>query len=370
MTLTTQQITQRCRAHAWKWPLLIVTTVGATIGLTRLGVPSAGLLAALLAATVLALLSVAPKQVPRRIGLAAQGVLGVHLGTMVHRDACAELGRHWPIVVAVVLSTVAFSIVAGALLGLHREVSPLTGALALVAGGASGLISIARELGGDDRVVAVVQYMRVALITASMPVAVALLFHTNAHTPHAIAVRAHGLSPWYLSISLLALIVVVGAATGQFIRLPAAGLLGPLVISIVLNLTGLAAGLAIPHLFVQVSYVLIGWQAGVGFTRESLQTVKRVLPTALGLIVLINIASGGLGMLLAHFTGLSGLDAYLATSPGGINAVFATTQVGSNVTLIIAMQTIRMLLMLFLAPLIAQMFIALSRKRCSVAAPL
>ena len=71
------------------------------------------------------------------------------------------------------------SIVAGALLGLHRDVSPLTGALALVAGGASGLVAIARELGGDDRVVAVVQYLRVALITASMPVVVTLVYHAE-----------------------------------------------------------------------------------------------------------------------------------------------------------------------------------------------
>ena len=71
------------------------------------------------------------------------------------------------------------SIVAGALLGLHRDVSPLTGSLALVAGGASGLVAIARELGGDDRVVAVVQYLRVALVTASMPVVVTLIYHAD-----------------------------------------------------------------------------------------------------------------------------------------------------------------------------------------------
>ena len=85
----------------------------------------------------------------------------------------------WPIVVAVAVATLLLSIVAGALLGLHRDVSPLTGSLALVAGGASGLVAIARELGGDDRVVAVVQYLRVALVTASMPVVVTLIYHAD-----------------------------------------------------------------------------------------------------------------------------------------------------------------------------------------------
>ena len=116
---------------------------------------------------------------PRPAGIAAQGVLGVYIGTMVHRDAVSALGPDWPIVVGVAVATLVLSIIAGALLGLHRDVSPLTGSLALVAGGASGLVAIARELGGDDRVVAVVQYLRVALVTASMPIVVTLIYHAD-----------------------------------------------------------------------------------------------------------------------------------------------------------------------------------------------
>jgi len=156
----------------WKWALLVVITVAVTVPLTYLGVPSAALFAALIVGIALALLSLAPTGMPRKAGIAAQGVLGVYIGTMVQRDALTALGSDWPIVLGVAIATLVLSIFAGALLGLHRDVSPLTGALALVAGGASGLVAIARELGGDDRVVAVVQYLRVALITASMPVVV------------------------------------------------------------------------------------------------------------------------------------------------------------------------------------------------------
>ena len=37
---------------------------------------------------------------PRKAGIAAQGVLGVYIGTMVHRDALTALGSDWPIVLA------------------------------------------------------------------------------------------------------------------------------------------------------------------------------------------------------------------------------------------------------------------------------
>ena len=84
-----------------KWALLVVLTVAVTVPLTIVGVPSAALFAALVVGIALALPSLAPERVPRPAGVAAQGVLGVYIGTMVHRDAVSGLGPDWPIVIAV-----------------------------------------------------------------------------------------------------------------------------------------------------------------------------------------------------------------------------------------------------------------------------
>ncbi len=346
----------------WKWALLVAITVAVTVPLDLIGVPSAALFAALIVGIVLALVSLAPKGVPRKAGIAAQGVLGVYIGTMVHRDALAALGSDWPIVLGVAVSTLLLSICAGALLGLHRDISPLTGSLALVAGGASGLVAIARELGGDDRVVAVVQYLRVALITASMPVVVTLVYHAE-KSGHTAAPAQGGSAPWYLSLGMLVVIVLVGATAGRLARMPGSGLLGPMAVTIVLELTGTSFGLSVPMALVQLGYAVIGWQAGVAFTRKSLRAIGRALPAALGLIVSLNVACAGLGILLAHVTGISPLEGYLSTSPGGIYAVLATAvETGSNVTFVIAAQVVRVLLMLFAAPLMARSLIASTRR--------
>jgi len=347
----------------WKWVLLVGVTVAVTVPLDLIGVPSAALFAALIVGIALALVSLAPAGVPKKAGIAAQGVLGVYIGTMVHRDALTALGSDWPIVLGVAVSTLVLSIGAGALLGLHRDISPLTGSLALVAGGASGLVAIARELGGDDRVVAVVQYLRVALITSSMPVVVTLVYHA-AKSGHAAAPAQSDPAPWYLSLAMLAVIVLVGVTAGRLARLPGAGLLGPMAVTIALELTGASFGLSVPMVLVQLGYAVIGWQAGVAFTRESMRAIGRALPAALGLIVALNVACAGLGVLLAHVTGISMLEGYLSTSPGGIYAVLATAvETGSNVTFIVAAQVMRVLLMLFAAPLIARGLARLSRGR-------
>ncbi|MGV9799119.1 AbrB family transcriptional regulator [Mycobacterium sp. NPDC003449] len=343
-----------------RWVLLLAATVAVTIPLNLVGVPSAALFAALAVGIVLALVSMAPERVPRGAGAVAQGVLGVYIGTMVHQDAVDALHGDWLIVLGVAVGTLLLSVIAGALLGLHRDVTPLTGSLALVAGGASGLVAIARELGGDDRVVSVIQYLRVALVTGTIPLVVTLVFHADRSHPAAAPVRTES-APWYLSLVMLAVLVAVGAVGGKLIRLPGAGLLGPLALTVVLQLTGLSFGLTVPDLLVQAGYMVIGWQAGVAFTRESMRAIARILPLALVLIVVLGVATAGLGVLLADVTGMTQLEGYLATSPGGVYAVLATAvETGSNVTFIIAAQVVRVLLMLFAAPLMARGLIRFS----------
>jgi uncharacterized protein len=301
-----------------------------------------------------ALTRYAPKAWPQT-GLAAQGVLGVYTGLMVHSISFSALGSNWPIVIALAVATLVISVAGGALLGLHRDVSPLTGGLALVAGGSSGIVAIARELGGDDRVVAAVQYLRVALITAAMPVVVAVFYHGT--KTHGSQIGETSSLPWYVILPVIAAIVVVGAAAGRSIRLPGSGLLGPMAITIVLDVTGLAAGLTVPMVLVQAGIMLIVWQSVLGFTRESLRALRRILPGALALIMVLNVAAAGLGVVLAHVARLSMLDGYLATSPGGVYAVLATAvESGSNVAFVMASQVIRIVLMLFAAPFVARVF--------------
>jgi uncharacterized protein len=170
-------------------------------------------------------------------------------------------------------------------------------------------------------------------------------------------------APWYLSVGMLIGIVLVGVTAGRLVRLPGAGLLGPMALTIALQLTGMSFGLSVPQVLVQVGYAVIGWQAGVAFTRQSIRAVGRALPAALALIVFLNVACAGLGVVLAHVAGISPLEGYLSTSPGGVYAVLATAvETGSNVAFIIAAQVMRVLLMLFAAPLMARGLVALTNR--------
>ena len=90
--------------------------------------------------------------------------------------------------------------------------------------------------------------------------------------------------------------------------------------------------------------------------RDSLRTVLGVLPLAVALILAIVAACAGLGIVLSQLTGVSLLDGYLATTPGGIYAVLATAiSSGGDVTFVVAVQVLRVIVMLLVAPALARL---------------
>ncbi|MGI5130177.1 AbrB family transcriptional regulator [Pseudonocardia sp. CA-107938] len=337
---------------AARWLALIALTAAVTAGMAAVAVPSPALFAGLLVATALALAGRGPARVPQRATTAAQAVIGVVIGLLARPDTLSGLATDWLPVLLISLATLAVSMAAGLLLGLRDGVTPLTGLLALTAGGASGLVAITRDLGGDERLVAVVQYLRVGLVTATMPVVAAVAYGAVAGG----TAPADPARPWWVGLVVLVVCAGVGVPLARLTRLPAGGLLGPMLVAIALNVAGPADGATVPALVVELAYAVIGWQAGVRFTRASLRTVLGALPAALGLIVAIIAACAGLGVLLSALTGVSLLDGYLATTPGGVYAVLATAiSAGSNVTFVVAVQVLRVILMLLVAPALARL---------------
>jgi membrane AbrB-like protein len=128
-------------------------------------------------------------------------------------------------------------------------------------------------------------------------------------------------------------------------------LLGPMILGGILTLTGALDGVAVPGLLREAAFVVIGLQVGLRFTVATLREVGRLLLPVLAGIVLLLLACFGLAVVLAATTPVSLLDAYLATTPGGLYAVLAVAfGAGANTTFIIAVQGLRVLVMVLLAP--------------------
>ncbi|MCO7221629.1 AbrB family transcriptional regulator [Klenkia sp. PcliD-1-E] len=333
------------------WSAVLAVAVVLSVGLELLSVPSATLFAGLVAGLGRALLVARPLVQPKQGMTAAQAVVGVSIGALVSLSTLETIAADWLPVVAVTIGTLLLSVLAGRLMALQPGVSRVTGAFAMIAGGASGITVMARELGADARMVAVLQYLRVLLIVVTMPVVAAVAFGASGSGP---VPSDAGPGVW-AGLLFTVVSAAVGYPLARLVRLPVAALLGPMLVAATLDLTGLSRDAAVPALLEAVAFGVIGLQVGLSFTRDSLRVVGRALPLALLLVVALVVASAGLGLLLAATADVSPLTAYLATTPGGLYAVLATaTGGGADATVVLAVQVLRLFVMLLTAPLLSR----------------
>ena len=335
------------------WVVVVALTVVVSVGFSLLRLPSPVLFGSLVAGMAHALVASDELDVPPLAFRVGQALVGAVIGALVQLPTLLRIASDWPSVVLVTVGTLAISVAAGRLLALDRDVSPVTGAFALVAGGASGIIALARELGADDRIVTIVQYLRVLLVLLAMPLVTSFVFHP----PSGAGSLAGSHTRWLPDLTFVVLAVAIGLLLQRVVTAPATALLGPMLVAVALSASGVLGHVSVPTALENLGYALIGVRVGLRFTRASLRSIARLLPLATALIVAVIVACGLLGLLLAEVTGTDRLTAYLATTPGGLFAVLATAaDSGSDVTYVLAVQVIRVFAMLLLAPLLGRWF--------------
>ena len=274
---------------ARRWPRLLdgaavlAVAVGATFLLDLVGLPSPALFGGLVAGLARGLAVSRRISVPGPVSSAAQAVIGVAIGALVDLETLRAVGAEWLPVLGVTVATLMLSLVAGLLLRLQRGISPVTGAFSMIAGGAAGVTAMARDLGADQRMVATMQYLRVLLIVVLMPVVATVAYGASAGGVGPAA--GGGETGWPAGLLFTVGCSVAGLVAGRLVQLPVPALLGPMVAAAVVDLTGLGRGAEVPGLLESAAFLLIGLQVGVSFTRESLRTIGRALPLALGVIL-------------------------------------------------------------------------------------
>ncbi|MEA2480391.1 MAG: uncharacterized protein QOJ07_2313 [Thermoleophilaceae bacterium] len=332
------------------WVLLLLLTALGAVAAAAAGLPGPTLFGALLVGIAWSLAGRGPRlELPRPAFVAAQAAIGVELGAYLTVGTLSAVSSEWLPVTLVSLATLAVTLLAG--LGLARvtDLDAPTASLGMVAGGASGIVAIADELGADDRLVAVMQYLRLLVIVLLTPVLAQVAFGASGS-------GAGGGSVPFLTGDGLLLAVGVGAAgtaLAVLVRLPAGALLGPMLLAGALTLAGLTGHAVVPDVVRQLAFVGIGLQVGLRFTPESLRQARDVLPRVLASIFALLVACAGLGWLLAQLAGVSFFDGYLATTPGGLYAVLGVALAsGANTTFVLAVQALRLFVMVLAAPAI------------------
>jgi membrane AbrB-like protein len=321
-------------------------------------VPASHLLTPLLVGFAAAVSGLVVAQVPPRVNRTCHSVLGVMFGASLSAVALhQEAGAILPLA-TVTAMTVVLSLAAAVVVTRVGRVDRATATLGMIAGGSAAAVSCAEDLRADVRLVAIMQYLRVALVAATAPVLVGRLLTSRAPPGHA----GHATPPaWHLvtgshqgaGLALVAIVAGAGAWAGRRLHLPSADLLGPMLVAATLTVTGVATGFAPSGALRSVLFTIVGLDVGLRFTRSAVSRMGRLLPLALACIVAVSVACTALAWLLSRLVHIPLSDAYLATTPGGINAVLVTAAADhADVSLISSVQSLRLFSMVLLAPLI------------------
>lgn len=323
------------------------------IVLRTLNLPAAILLGCMCAAILLSA-SEARIHIPRSLFVAAQSIVGCLIARSMKPAVAIEMIRDWPLFLTVVFSVIATSGALGWLLMRSRVLPGTTAVWGLSPGAATAMVLMADAHGADMRLVAFMQYLRVALVTL-VASAVTRLWAT----PAAVSAAA---PPWLPpiaggSLAATLLIALPGAFAARHWRIPAGPLLVPMVLGVALQGSGVLT-IELPPVLLAASYAILGWGIGLRFNRPILVHAARALPRVLAAILVLIAICAGFAVLLTQFAGVDPLTAYLATSPGGADAV-AIIAASSPVDLpfVMAMQIARFLTVLSIGPRLSR-FIA------------
>lgn len=250
--------------------------------------------------------------------------------------------------IATAIATVGLSIGFGVLLSRvqYGNISRRTGVLSTLPGGASLMPALAAELEVNYQYVVLNQYLRLLVVSMSLPIIAALLVHPQ----HGTAPPAQGSPNPVIDIALCLIIVYLGGWAGRRLHLPAPQVFGPLALTIVVSIV-LPNGFTVhpPHIFSVLAFLAIGWMCGGGLSKDSLREFSKQLPVTICFVILILGCCALIAIPVATVLDVTYFEAYLATSPGALETVLALANEGGAGAVVVVFQIVRLLIVLVCA---------------------
>jgi membrane AbrB-like protein len=294
---------------------LAIGTAGGAVFLL-LNLPG-GLISGAMIAVGIAAIAGRPLTMPPILTQTVLVLLGISLGSLVSRQLLQHMGAY-PLTIALLAlatfcSTFASSIYLQRIHGWDQTSAFLAGS----PGALSQITMLAAEKGADVPAIAVVQTMRVIILTAALPLLLALTGIAPSSPPAAAVAIA---SPLELT-GLIAAAVAV-ALLLRLTKFPASWMFGAMIGSSVLHGTGLIEG-GLPPWVRAAALVGIGTLIGSRFARVNTKTLLSHVTAALGSFAIVIVISAVFVAVIVLTTHVRFADVIVAFAPGAMDAMLA-----------------------------------------------
>ncbi len=312
------------------------------------GLPLAWMIGAMSATTAAAALG-APIALPIGFRQLMVTVLGVMLGSGFSPEMLERVGE-WALSLAALALYAAAA--GGAGLFYFRRVcgyDAVTAYFSAMPGGFSEMILVGTEMGDDARVISLTHAARVMLVVLALPFAFQMLvgYDPAARAPAGLPLaQVSG-----ADLAVLTACGVVGFLLARGLRLPAAALVGPMVLSAVVHILGWTTAKP-PFELVAAAQVVVGTAIGCRFAGVTARLLLRTAAAAAGGTVVLLSATLAFAIGLAQATGLPAVPLVLAFSPGGLAEMsLIAIAIGADAAFVATHHVVRIFMIVVIAPL-------------------
>lgn len=223
---------------------------------------------------------------------------------------------------------------------------------AAMPGGLQDMLVFGQEAGGDTRAMSLIHATRVLVVVTVAPMI--MIGHWGVDLSRPPGVMASEIDP--IQILLMTLAGLGGWKIAERFRLFGASILGPMILTAILSLTGVITHRP-PAEIIWASQFFVGIAVGVNYTGITLRELRVCVVAGLAYTVVLAMISAAF-IVMIHTAGLApSMEAFLAYLPGGqAEMVVIAILSGADLAFVVSHHLLRVVVVILLSPIVEKRF--------------
>lgn len=277
-------------------------------------------------------------------------VLGVAIGTSITLPLLAQFASLAPTVALIPVYVAVIALVG--MLYFHKLMGydKITAYYAAMPGALQDMVLFGEESGGNTRALSLIHATRLLLMVSLAPVILVLLFQASLDNPLGPPTSE---LPFYHTPYVL-LIGIVGWKLATKVKLFGASVTGPLILAIVLSLTGLITERPSQEV-ITASQFFIGVGVGIYYRGITAIEIRRDVLAAGGFVLILLCVASVFMLIATKLSTLRSDELFLAFWPAGqAEIAVLSLAAGANVGIVVIHHLFRVVLIIMGAPIVAR----------------
>lgn len=285
------------------------------------------------------------------VGAAARTILGVTIGCSITPDVVSELPRMAGSVALIPLYIAIIGLVGVPFFRHVCKFDAPTAYYAAMPGGLQDMILFGEEAGGNARILSLIHATRILVIVIAAPILMTQVYNTPLTNPIGQPARELPLH----EMGLMVLAAWIGWKGGARIGLFGASILGPLILSAVLSLSGFIHSRPPAEAILAAQYFL-GATIGAKYVGVTMAELRRVVIAGLAFMLVLTALAAAFAQFVTHLGLAEPVNALLAFAPGGqAELTIVTILAGGDLSYVITHHITRIVLVILGAPIAARL---------------